>query len=597
MHTKQTPKGRENRGTPYNPCHKDGEFKGGLCSRPREWREAGNANRSDQLRILQELQQLPYLIAAHGPPLSQPPRPLPTLLSSIFTQPFPTPHLAILGLAKIHPSSPVFFLPVIYPSATLARRKLGLPRHLFHITIGYADGDEYRQEERAWDKLVWIQRDGRAAREIIEECEAWLKRGSSVGTQSVDKEWKRAADEVAAETILEICTIVLKDPAWIVAYVVSDPACEQEDLSVKDSTATVVDLLCLRSRMHGRLGALELALADALEAFQMAPDSPLCAGRAAAACLACGDKKRAAEHVLKGLAMSPNDPFLLHLAVRVNVSPPTLLSPPSSSVPNRFASGCKFPRTPHLLALSPSISRDDLILHGSDTGYFLSRPVTIEEKIDGANLGVSVDPDSGTLVFRNRGKYVTSATASQWAALDRYFNEQGAWVRQVLGALPVGSVVFGEWMWAVHSVEYDSLPGYFIVFDIWEPMPPPSVSAGPSVTKPLRIKQHSDPAMHSCGKFWSTPRRNALISSFNGSTVPLLASDVSLTALDDLRTYLGRTSKYGRNKIEGIYVRVETADGEWLERRAKVVAQEFVQCIEVGGHWSRKEVRRNKVKF
>ena len=56
----------------------------------------------------------------------------------------------------------------------------------------------------------------------------------------------------------------------------------------------------------------------------------------------------------------------------------------------------RFPHTPHLVWLGEGTPRDDKVFTPAKAEAFLSRPVIIEEKVDGANLGISFD-DSGAL--------------------------------------------------------------------------------------------------------------------------------------------------------------------------------------------------------
>lgn len=53
----------------------------------------------------------------------------------------------------------------------------------------------------------------------------------------------------------------------------------------------------------------------------------------------------------------------------------------------------KYPHTPHLLWLGTGSPRADKIMSKAEAEAFLSGPVVVEEKIDGANLGLSVGPD------------------------------------------------------------------------------------------------------------------------------------------------------------------------------------------------------------
>lgn len=54
----------------------------------------------------------------------------------------------------------------------------------------------------------------------------------------------------------------------------------------------------------------------------------------------------------------------------------------------------KFPRTRHLLNIG-GVGRDDLVMEATEVLQFLqlSGTLTIEEKVDGANLGISMTED------------------------------------------------------------------------------------------------------------------------------------------------------------------------------------------------------------
>ncbi len=54
----------------------------------------------------------------------------------------------------------------------------------------------------------------------------------------------------------------------------------------------------------------------------------------------------------------------------------------------------KFPHTPHLLWLGDGSPRDDKLLKPAEVSDFLSGEVIIEEKVDGANLGLSLGRDN-----------------------------------------------------------------------------------------------------------------------------------------------------------------------------------------------------------
>ena len=72
----------------------------------------------------------------------------------------------------------------------------------------------------------------------------------------------------------------------------------------------------------------------------------------------------------------------------------------------------KFPRTRHLLDLG-GVSRDDLLMDKREVEAFFASArqhggLIVEEKIDGANLGISMDPTTFQLRYQNRSHFVTS---------------------------------------------------------------------------------------------------------------------------------------------------------------------------------------------
>ena len=133
----------------------------------------------------------------------------------------------------------------------------------------------------------------------------------------------------------------------------------------------------------------------------------------------------------------------------------------------------KFPRTKHLFDAGGSgVSRDDLLMDAGEEKRFYSQPgkgrqqlVAIEEKVDGANLGISIDTDL-KLCVQNRSHFINSKTHKQFSTLDAWLTENSSSLHQILE--PGQHVLFGEWLYAKHSIRYTRLPGYFMAFDIYD---------------------------------------------------------------------------------------------------------------------------------
>lgn len=99
------------------------------------------------------------------------------------------------------------------------------------------------------------------------------------------------------------------------------------------------------------------------------------------------------------------------------------------------------------------------------------RHIVVEEKVNGANSAVSFDRD-GTLLLQSRGHYLTGG----WR--ERHYNLFKQWAgvhREALYAV-LGSryIMYGEWMYAKHTVYYDALPHYFLEFDVLDRETDPS---------------------------------------------------------------------------------------------------------------------------
>jgi len=123
----------------------------------------------------------------------------------------------------------------------------------------------------------------------------------------------------------------------------------------------------------------------------------------------------------------------------------------------------KYPRTPHLFG-SKGTDDDKHLSEAESNRFIADDSLIVEEKIDGTNVGIHFS-DEGELVLQCRGHLITEAIHpqydlfKQWATVKRYVLEQRLENRFLL---------FGEWMYARHSVHYRQLTHYFFEFDIYD---------------------------------------------------------------------------------------------------------------------------------
>ena len=218
----------------------------------------------------------------------------------------------------------------------------------------------------------------------------------------------------------------------------------------------------------------------------------------------------------------------------------------------------KFPRTPHLQWLGSGVPRDDKVLRPDAAADFLAGEIVVEEKVDGANLGISLGPD-GRLRPQSRGNYLAPGKShAQWNPLWPWLAEHREALEEGLRG---GLILFGEWCYARHSVPYDALPDWFLAFDIFETR---------------------------SGRFWSADRRNQWLQG--REVVPIREITRGRFSPRQVPSLLGR-SRVGHVPMEGIYLRREREG--WLEARAKVVSIAFKQQIEE--HWTRRAVVPNRL--
>lgn len=219
----------------------------------------------------------------------------------------------------------------------------------------------------------------------------------------------------------------------------------------------------------------------------------------------------------------------------------------------------RFPHTPHVAWLGEGAPRDDKVLSPAEVSSLLSREVRVEEKLDGANLGISLGTD-GTWRAQNRGQYLLEPYSGQFSRLASWLGKHAwQWREQVDSNL----ILFGEWCAARHSLDYDSLLDWFLLFDVYD------------------RQKH---------KFWSAKRRDILADALRIATVPTLFQGKA--DLKRLKMLVNESaSRYRQGPLEGIIVRRDSED--WCEERAKLVRAEFTQVI--SKHWRSRSIEWNRL--
>jgi len=217
----------------------------------------------------------------------------------------------------------------------------------------------------------------------------------------------------------------------------------------------------------------------------------------------------------------------------------------------------KFPSTPHLAILGDNEVRGDKVMSESEHDEFLQHELVVEEKVDGANLGISFD-STGNIRVQNRGSYLYYPYIGQWKKLSAWLSPK---IELLFEKLLDQYILFGEWCYAQHSIFYDRLPDWFLGYDIFD-------------------KNNL--------KFLSCLRRDLMFRDLSIAEVPIITrGDFSLEELEKLLS----TSCLSANPSEGLYLRFDT--GNWLKQRAKLVRPEFIHAVEE--HWTRACIKPNQL--
>jgi hypothetical protein len=217
----------------------------------------------------------------------------------------------------------------------------------------------------------------------------------------------------------------------------------------------------------------------------------------------------------------------------------------------------KFPRTPHLFWLGQDQPRGDKLVDSEEVAKLLRRPVVVEEKIDGAGIGISLD-SAGVVRVQSRGDYLERGVHHpQFRPLWGWLDDRAGKLQEALGS---HLIVFGEWCYARHTVGYDALPDWFLAFDVYDQL---------------------------AGRFWAHDRRDELASRVGVAIVPQLATGRFDRA--GLQALLGR-SRLGSEPMEGLYLRWE--ERPWLSARAKLVRASWIPLDEA--HWSGRPLIPNR---
>ncbi len=250
----------------------------------------------------------------------------------------------------------------------------------------------------------------------------------------------------------------------------------------------------------------------------------------------------------------------------------------------------KYPRTHHIEGSRCQPGDEDL--NSIPFSNIANRFVVIEEKVDGANCGISFS-SSGEMLLQSRGHFLTGG------AREKHFNLFKTWanahLKELGEILSDRYIMYGEWLYAKHTVFYNYLPHYFMEFDIYD-----------------RIH----------GYFLDTENRRRLLANHSFVNSVLVLYEGKLKKYNDLTGHLGKSnfiteshtndlidSCTNRNLnyelvlketdnsdlMEGLYIKVEEG-GKVMERYKFVRPSFLTNVVNSESHWLDRPIIPNMLK-
>ena len=244
----------------------------------------------------------------------------------------------------------------------------------------------------------------------------------------------------------------------------------------------------------------------------------------------------------------------------------------------------KYPRTRHLEGSREQAGDEDLkcVSFEEIRGKFL----VLEEKVDGANCGISFDT-SGKMLLQSRGHYLNGGYGEKQFDLFKLW--AGCFEDRLRHLLRDRYILYGEWLYAKHTVFYDRLPHYFMEFDIYD-----------------REER----------RFFSTRKRKEFLAAAPFICSVRVLAEGYYSSVEEISAYIGKSAFLSEEKeqsfekqcrragvrteearrqtdlsgiMEDIYIKVE--EGDYVTDRLKYVRGSFLNTIlNSESHWVKRPI-------
>lgn len=236
----------------------------------------------------------------------------------------------------------------------------------------------------------------------------------------------------------------------------------------------------------------------------------------------------------------------------------------------------KYPKTPRL----NNIDEKEL-------SSWKKLSTVIEEKIDGACAGIYFD-DENNLVLQSRGHIlVGGAREAQFNLFKSWAFERSNDLYDVLGNK---YVMFGEWCYAKHRCFYDSLPSFFIEFDVFDKEN--NIFLSTKRRKELISNKINSIAIIHEDQFDKINNFGQYITKSNYKTDK--CSDLFKEIMNNgMNAYYKHEETDMTDLMEGVYVKVE--DDDKVIGRFKLLRDGFDKVRMDDDRWQRRPIFQNRI--
>lgn len=249
----------------------------------------------------------------------------------------------------------------------------------------------------------------------------------------------------------------------------------------------------------------------------------------------------------------------------------------------------KYPRTPHLTGSRLQPGDEELRVVSPD--HLRGQHLVVEEKLDGANSAISFG-DDGRLLLQSRGHFLDGGPR------EKHFGLMKAWAvsvqRRLWDALGKRYIMYGEWLYAKHTIFYDVLPHYFFEFDIFDKSESQFLSTQRRRELLRGVPVHSVPVLFS-GMIESTSRLESFIKPSDFQSDRWRETLVEVCRLKGLDAERSLQESDSSGLMEGLYIKAED-EGRVIER-LKLVRGSFHQAVaDSGDHWINRPLIPNQLR-